>query len=298
MKVKVFDIVRFPCMLLVLLFLFACREKTIKEEVEVKTVKDDLGRTVEIPAFPKRVISLSPSITEILYAIGVEDRLIARTQNDSFPKAVLAKPLVNNYPVDLEQLVFLHPDLALVKEGMLSLDDAERIQELGIPVYFQKYNSIPAIYSGIRVLGNIMQTAQRAGFVADSLKRQIDAIAEKNKAVQKKKVLLVISEEPVFVYGKDSYASSLLEVAGGVNAVTEVLDNPFPVLRREYILKIDPEVFIGVNEKSFFKKYPELKRTEAYKNKKIFKVNSVILSRPGPRVVEGIRALEKVIHEK
>lgn len=282
------------CCLCVLSCTSGKREGNI--HLPVKTIRDDLGRVVQVPDSATRVLAMSSSLTEMLYLLIEEDRIVARTQNDSFPQKVLTKPVINNYPIDFEKLIVLKPDLVLAKEGIVSADDAAKIESLGVPVYFQKYDSLPDILSGIEDLGELLKVEKRGRFVADSLRSIIDSLNSRVKYRTSPSVLVVISDEPIYVYGMDSYISSILSAAGATNAVDQVFDNPFPSLRREYILKIDPEVILGVDSIKFFNKYPELKNTRAFKNNRFYRFDGELISRPGPRIGEGISEIQRIVH--
>src|SRR5690606_29146750 len=118
-------------LLALLWFQFSCQSKTDKVKAGGRTMVDDIGREVVLPDSAVKILPISPSITEMLYLLIDESRIVARTQNDSFPPQVLQKPLINNYPVDFETLVKIKPDLIIAKTGILSLEDAKRIESLG-----------------------------------------------------------------------------------------------------------------------------------------------------------------------
>src|SRR6478736_7606723 len=135
----------FLCFLL-LFSLESCRENAREtvgnsaEKVSSKNVKitDDLGRKLEVPAQPKRILALSAGMTEMLFAVVPEANIVGRTQACNYPKEALKKTVVSSFPLDLEGLLQLKPDLIFTEAGMTSLEAAEQIQRLGIPVYYQE----------------------------------------------------------------------------------------------------------------------------------------------------------------
>lgn len=264
-----------------------------KAAIRGQQVTDDLGRQIGIPDSAVRILPLAPSVTEMLYAIVPEDRIVARTQNDSFPVSVLKKPVFNNYPVDFEKLIALKPDLAVVKEGLLPPASIERIEELGVPVYIQKYDSVEQVISGLRVLGTLLKVPEQATKRADSLQKTLDFFKQIEHRHRKPSVLLLISSEPIYVYGKNTYASSMLKYAGVRNAIDRIFESPFPAIRREYLLQIDPDIIIGHDAEKLFTLYPELKEGKAYRNHRLYEVDDDLISRPGPRLVEGIAEIRK-----
>jgi iron complex transport system substrate-binding protein len=114
------------------------------------------------------------------------------------------------------------------------------------------------------------------------------------------KILAITWTDPVFAYGYNTCMTDKMRLAGGINGLEEKLDKPYPQLSREYILKINPDVIFGGDfekmEASFFKLYPELKLTIAYRNKWVFELNDDLASRPGPRFLEGIREIEQKLN--
>jgi iron complex transport system substrate-binding protein len=279
----------------------ACTSKVADNTIEYISLTDDLGRTIKIKKEAKRFLPLAPSVTEILYLICDTSEIVGRTPNCNYPKEVFLKPVVNNYPPDLEKILYLKPDLVITKDGMLSLPQATAIEKMGIPVYFQKYDRVEDIFERIEDLGKITHHQERGKKIADSLRKEMIKYTSVSEDAKTKKVLMLISKESYFVFGKDTYASDLVKLVGGSNAVDSVYHNPYPMLTAEYILKVNPDIMIGGASvglsDDFFELHKELKRTSAYKNKQYYMVNDDYLSRPGPRVVEAMKALNRIIQD-
>ncbi|PRY04934.1 iron complex transport system substrate-binding protein [Pontibacter ummariensis] len=280
--------------------LWACTQE--KQETEdVILLQDDLGRELTLESQPKRVLSLSSSMTEMLFAVLDTSAIIGRTQNDDYPTAALAKPVVNNYPVDYEQVLALKPDLIFTIEGITPLDVAARLEELGIPVYYQKYNTVEDIFTGLEDIGRIMGKEQQATQIADSLRQEVAQIARRHKGEQDPQQVLAITwTDPIYVYGQNTILTDKLRILGTENAVKEVFEQPYPALTREYILKLNPDVLLGGTpeklEESFFGQYPELRKIKAYQNKRLYAPTDDLMARPGPRVVESLRELEGFLY--
>lgn len=295
--------VRIPFILL-LLFVFFCGCSQTRERqqtgVEQQTVTDAMGRRVEVPQQPQRVLALASSLTEMLFAVVPDSMIIARTQACNYPEQALKKPVVNSYPVDVEKILQLKPDLIFTKDGMTPPDDVEKLTELGVPVYIQKYDKVTDIFSGLEDLGKLLNQEKRARLVADSLRQELARISRAAEAGRGPRVLVITWPDPIQVYGQNTFLTDMLRHAGARNAVEEVLDQPYPALTREYILKINPDVILGNDvgrlQDGFFELYPELKRTKAYQTGKIITINDDLLSRPGPRVVESVKTLTELLH--
>ncbi|MBK0402324.1 ABC transporter substrate-binding protein [Adhaeribacter sp. BT258] len=280
-------------------------EKTLsdsaqKVEANKITVTDDLGRKLEIPAQPKRVMALSAAMTEMLFAVVPDSLIVARTQVCNFPEAALKKPVVNSYPLDLEGLLVLKPEIIFTEDGITSMETAAKIEQLGIPVYFQKYEKVTDIFRGLNDIGKIMRRETEAQKLTDSLQTELNAIENEVKTQELKRALVVINTDPIYVYGRNTLMTDKLEKAGGQNALQENFPQQSPQLTREYVLQLNPGFIFGISQvqnEAFFRLYPELKKVDAYKNKRIFNLNDDLAARPSPRVVESVREIRNYLQK-
>jgi iron complex transport system substrate-binding protein len=259
------------------------------------TVTDDLGRKLEIPAQPKRVMALAASMTEMLYAVVPDSMIVGRTQVCNYPPQALKKPVINSFPVDLESLLKQKPEIVFTEDGITSLEIAAKIQEMGIPVYFQKYQKVEDVFDGLNDIGRIMHFENRAKHLTDSLKAELNAIQNAPKSKTTLRALALISSDPIYVFGQNTLMTDKIKLAGGENALTEVFKQQSPPLTREYILQLDPDVIFGLNaerKQTFFNLYPELKRIKAYQQNRIYDLTDDLASRPSPRVVESIKEIK------
>jgi len=282
------------------LLLFSCESRPARQpETTTLTVTDDLGRKVTIPRFPRRIMALAPSETEMIYAVADEKNIVGRTQNCNYPVQVKNKPVVNNYPMDYEKLVLLKPDLVFTVKGLTSAEEAARIQELHIPVYYQKFAKVEDIFRGLTDIGRLLHREDKAKTVVDSLRQALSLLQVHSVAGAKPQVLAITWPDPIYVYGQNTIFTDKLWYIGAENAVKEILAQPYPALTREYILKLNPDVIIGGTfekmDATFFKLYPELKQVKAYQNKKIFDATDDLMARPSPRIVSSIRELKRFI---
>ncbi|MDB5235685.1 MAG: iron transporter substrate-binding protein, partial [Hymenobacter sp.] len=273
---------RFLMLLLPLAWLASCQTET--RQAATVAVRDDLGRALTLPAHPRRVLALAPSLTEMLFAVADTATIVARNPQDNHPAGVYRKPVVNNYPLDLEKLVLLRPDLVFTMEGMTSVDDAKRLQELGIPVYYQRYRTVADVFRGIEDMGRILGRPSQAKHLTDSLRQSLKALTATSAAgATPPKVLAITWQDPIYCYGQNTLFTDQIRLAGGQNAVTETFPQPYPALTREYILKLNPDVLLGGSfeklDSTFFKNYPELKRIKAYQNRRVFAITGNLLER-------------------
>ncbi len=264
-------------------------------------VHDDLGRALTLPAHPRRVLALAPSMTEMLFAVADTATIVARNPQDNFPAAVYRKPVVNNYPLDLEKLVLLRPDVVFTIEGITSVDDAQRLQELGIPVYFQRYRTVEDVFKGMNDLGRLLGRPVQAQRLTDSLRQELRALNNTPAPAKQppRRVLAITWQDPIYCYGQNTLFTDEIRLAGGQNAVTETFPQPYPALTREYILKLNPDVLLGGSfgklDSTFFKNYPELRRITAYQRRQVYPITGDLMERPGPRVVQSVRELQNLL---
>ncbi|MDB5270997.1 MAG: iron transporter substrate-binding protein [Hymenobacter sp.] len=289
-------------LLLPLALLLGCQSEA--EKTGTVQVRDDLGRSLKIPAHPRRVLALAPSMTEMLFAVADTATIVGRVPQDDYPAAVYRKPVVNNYPLDLEKLVLLKPDVVFTIEGITSVDDAKRLQALGIPVYFQRYRRVEDVFKGIDDVGRLLGRLPQARHLTDSLRQQLRQLTLSAARLTTKtpKVLAITWPDPIYCYGQNTLFTNEIRYAGGRNAITETFPQPYPALTREYVLKLNPDVLLGGSfeklDSTFFKNYPELKRINAYKNRRVFPITGNLMERPGPRVVESVRELQGLLSMK
>ncbi|WP_299709298.1 ABC transporter substrate-binding protein [uncultured Pontibacter sp.] len=279
----------------------ACSLEKEQRTGEELVLQDGLGREVRLPKQPERVMAFASSMTEMFFAVCDTASIVGRTQQCDYPAAVYTKPVVNSYPVDYEQVLALKPDLVFTVEGITPLDVAARLEELGIPVYYQKYRSVEDILLGIEDIGRIMGREEQANYLADSLRQQVREIENRySQQTNKQRVLAITWSDPIYVYGQNTILTDQLRILGAENAVQEVFDQPYPALTREYILKLNPDVLLGGSierlEKEFFSLYPELRKIAAYQNKRIYAPTGNLIERPSPRVVESIVELESFLY--
>ncbi|SNR38922.1 ABC transporter substrate-binding protein [Hymenobacter mucosus] len=294
---------RFARLLPLLLVLFACNPDKPASKTPAAAapqhLTDDLGRSLTVPANPRRIMGLAPSATEMLFAVADTATIVARTQVCDYPAAALRKPVISSYPLDMERLVALHPDIIFTVEGITSPDDAARLEKFGIPVYYQRFEKVEDVFTGLLTIGQILHREPQARRLTDSLRAELRAVTAPASAAVAPRVLAITWQDPIYVYGQNTLFTDKIRLAGGQNAVTEKFAQPYPALTREYILKLNPDMLIGGSfeklDSSFFRKYPELRRIGAYQSRHVFGITGNLMERPGPRVVESVRELRRLV---
>lgn len=287
---------------LLFLMLLSCQKNEqdqpkVPELTPKKEFIDDLGKKLTIPFPPKRIIGLAPNLTEILFEICPDSQIVGRTQNCNFPNNCLEKPIINTYPLDMEGLLLLKPDIIFVTEGITSLEDINRMRELNLNVYYIKHKTLSELINTFETIGEVTDNLQQGKALKELTFTKIEDLMVENE--KRTSVLALASKTPIYVFGENTLFTEKIYIAGGVNVISEQLNSPYPEVTSEYILKLNPEIILGGSfeamDSTFFKIYPELKKTKAYKRKNVFEVNDDLMTRPSPRVTESIEELISIL---
>lgn len=262
---------------------------------------DDLGRTIHVERPATRVLTLAPSLTEIVYAAGAGHRLVGAGQPDNYPPAVDTLPRYSTYPLDYEAVAALRPALVLATTQINSPRDAETLAALDIPTAFLSFDSLDDVLRGLRTVGALLGTPAQADAAADSLARAIDALRARTADVaERPRVLFLIGDDPLFSYGSESYIHTLIALAGG-ESVTADIGTEAPVLSEEFVLAAAPDVIIGAwgadyDPAQLLDKHPSWERVPAVREGRIYSLHPDLVNRPGPRLVEGARQMAALLH--
>lgn len=268
-------------------------------------LRDDLGRLVRFESYPSRIISLAPSVTESMYMLGADSRLVGVTKFCDFPPEASSKVIVGDLiNPDLERILTLQPDLVLLSVEGNRRQTFDQLQRLNIPVFVTNPRSISGIIKSIRDLGVIAGRESPARAFEDSL-RSFLSIHDPHRHVaaeSRPRVLMVIDVAPLMAAGRESYIDGLIAATGGVNAVSEP-GGAYPVLNREGLLGASPDIILLPDDldtdlASLLARFPEWRETPAVRNGRVVRVDPDLFMRPGPRVLEGLDTLLQIIHPR
>ena len=276
-----------------------CQNPTDSEIAKGRIIKDATSYETTLPQKIRKVMGLSPALTEILFSLLPDSSIIAVTPHCDFPvKKVKSKQVIGVMPLDIEAILKVRPDLIFTEEGMTSIEDIMRIRKMGIPVVVFSYRKVADILNTMDSIRIWTGAGLEAKALCDSLRTKLDSLeftSSKLSDVKRPRMLALTWFDPIFAYGAETWMSDKMRLAGGQNVLLEKLEKPYPLLGREYILKLDPDIIFGGSfgkmDSSFFSLYPELRRLKAYKNKQIFRLDDNLASRPGPRFLDGIYEL-------
>jgi iron complex transport system substrate-binding protein len=260
------------------------------------------GRSPQ-PASPSasrrlRVVSLAPSSTEILFALGAGDLLVGVDQFSDFPEAARKLPRVgNDLNPSVERIVGLHPDVVFAATSANSRDLVEQLGRLGIRVVVSRGDTFAEVWRDIGNVGEAVQQKEAATRLVASLRARMEAVAARAAGRPRPRTLVVVWTEPLTVAGGHSFVDEAIATAGGSNVAGDA-PVPFPQYSLERLLARAPEVVIVGSHAAAPVMEPILGQSSlpAVKSQRVHRIDGDLLFRPGPRLVDGVEALAKLLH--
>jgi len=280
----------------------ACARATPTPAPSAIALTDDAGRTVEIIEAPQRLVSFAPSNTEILFALGLGDRVVGVTDFCDYPEEAKAIEKVGGIEPNLEKVVSLDPDLVLAIGG--NLDLVSKLEGLGITVLVLDPSDLEGIYRDIELVGQAAGVEERAEALVAEMRKRVEAITAKTEGLASRpKVFYELdATDPSKPYtpGPGSWHDDFIKLAGGINVAADA-KMQWVQLSTEEIIAQDPEIIIlgdanyGVTAE-MVRERPGWGVIAAVRNDRIYPIDDNLISRPGPRVIDGLEALAKIIH--
>ncbi|KPK27474.1 MAG: ABC transporter substrate-binding protein [Desulfobacterales bacterium SG8_35_2] len=266
------------------------------------TVTDQVGRTLMVPENPQRVVALAPSITEIIYDLGQEDRLVGVTQYSTYPSEAQSLPRVGSYVrLDIEKIVALKPDLCLATKDGNPKHIVDKIVNLGIPVYVINPRNLQQIMDTVTGLGSLLHAEKAASKLVFEMEKRIGQVQERVKnEPSRPRVFFQIDAEPLFSAGTDTFIHELIELAGGIN--TTAGEVSYPRYTWEDIIVLQPEIVLissmagGLTPEYLLNSWKKWDLVSAVKNDRIFVVDAELFDRPTPRLVQGLEVIAAILH--
>jgi iron complex transport system substrate-binding protein len=267
-----------------------------------KTVTDQLGRRVTLPQHPQRLVSLASSITEIIFAIGQEQRLKGVSRFSDYPEAAAMLPTVGSYTrPDLERIVALNPDLCIATKDGNPKRVIDRLVSFNIPVYAVDPRNLDKVMSTILDIGTLLDAPESAGALVESMRLRVQRVKHLvANARSRPRVFFQIGLSPIVSIGSDSFIHELIILAGGENVAAG--DIAYPRFSREQVLSLSPEVFIitSMARDALFEKvkadWSRWPNMPAVRDRRLHLVDSNVFDRPSPRLVEALELLVRLIH--
>jgi iron complex transport system substrate-binding protein len=265
---------------------------------------DDLGRVLIFKGVAQRIVSLSPSNTEIVYALGLQDRLVGVTSYDNFPPEAKNKTIVSDYStLDMEKIVAVNPDLVLA-DNIQKETAIPALEKLNVPVYTASPDDMEKIFENIQVIGRLTGKEQEAADMVASLSARMQVVVNKTSELgdsQKQRVLYITWHDPIWTAGDQTTIQELITLAGGSNIASDLTN--YATITLEAAVQRNPQVIIvmssmgsGNESFDFVKNNAQFQSTDALKNGRLFLIDADIFSRTTPRLMDGLETLAKLIH--
>ena len=271
------------------------------------TVCDDLGYGTTLAERPERIISLAPSNTEVLFALGLGDKIAGVTEYCNYPPDAENKDKIGSYTTpNIEKVVNLEPDLVLAAYGN-TIGTVEALKGFNLTVVGLNAGNLDEILYDIRLVGEITGQSENASVLVADMAQRIKVTDERTselKGEEKPTVLHVIWHDPIWVAGKGTFEDELIRTGGGINIAPV---EGYKTISLEKVVEMNPEVIIttsgtgmGCTETNFTYEYiidePRLENVEAVKNNRVYVIDANIVCRAGPRIVEALDEMAEMIH--
>jgi iron complex transport system substrate-binding protein len=265
-------------------------------------VKDELGREIVIPDVPKRIVSLAPNITEILYALDLGHRIVGVTRFSDYPNEAKQKPKVGTYVnFNIEKIVALRPDLIIATYGGNPKTAIFRLEKLGFAIYVTKATTVEDVLNMIENIGMITDTKGRAATIVGRLKTRINGVTNRVRHAPRPVVFMQINAKPLMTVGKGSFHDQVIELAGGRNLAAGSTIR-YPQYSIEDVLQREPDYILisTMDREGLFEQqkadWMRWQNIPAVRNNKICFIDSDLIDRASPRIVDGLEEMARLIH--
>jgi iron complex transport system substrate-binding protein len=270
------------------------------------TVRDDLERSVTVNAPPARIVSLAPSVTEALFAVGAGPRVVAVTTTDTEPAEVKRLPTVGGFApetISAEAILAQKPDL-VIAGGRFQQPVVEALARLGIPAVVFDPASLDGIEDTIVRVGRLTGAEAKAGEVVSDIRRRREAVRKRAASLQpaqRRRVLYVLWDEPLQTAGPDTFVGQMIVEAGGQNVFADT-QQQYPAVSDEAVLARKPDLILaadhgGAKLRDRLARRPGWDRLPAIQARRVVTVPEDLLHRPGPRIIDGLERLAALLGE-
>lgn len=266
-----------------------------------RTVVDQTGRTIRVPADVRRVITLAPNLTEIVYALGQQDRLVGVTNQCNYPPRVDAKARIGDVVnPNLERIIELKPDLVLGSTAGNRIETVTALEQAGIPLYGSDAHRIEDIFASIRDIAGLLAVPETGEPLAAQLEERLRALDRSLLGAARPKVLLVIWLEPLITTGPDTFLADLVHRAGG-QSISDDLEQNWPRLSLEVVVERDPDYLVLPRIPQLEARLAQLSQAPPWAELRAVRRNQIVwldeaLIRPGPRILDMIESLARSLH--
>jgi iron complex transport system substrate-binding protein len=297
---------RLAILIVLLSLLVACSppaEEMVSSPIEVI---DQLGRVVKLEKVPERIISLAPSNTEILFALGLAEGLVGVTEFCDYPEAVKDVDKIGGFnTVDIEKIVALEPDLILATN--IHKDEViPALERLDLTVLTLDPRTLDEVLEAIILVGEVTGKGEEASRLVVGMQNRIKAVTDKTDSLpegQRPRVFYIMWHDPLMTVGSTTRIHELIVKAGGIN-IAQGLTGGYPTISLEAVIQANPQVIVagsghGSGENlpfEFASTEPRLEDVDALINGRVYQINTDLIGRPGSRIVDGLEKFAEFIY--
>jgi len=252
-----------------------------------------------------RIVSMAPNLTEILFALGLDDRIVGVSNFSNYPAAAVAKPRVGGVlNPDIESILALEPDLVVNIPGSASQEIVNRLAVLGVPTLVVSTVTVEDTLDAVDILGERTGRRDEAAALVQKIRAGFDDVRTRVESEPHKKTLFVIGHNPLYVVGDNTFIDDLIEIAGGINIASDAM-GPYPRIGLEDVIFRAPEIIIDSTLGTAFPEKDVATRRRwwrqwdaipAVATDRIYGLDTDVLLRPGPRMAEAARMVARAIH--
>jgi iron complex transport system substrate-binding protein len=264
-----------------------------------RTLKDELGRTVEVPDHPHRVVCLIPSVVDVVYSLGAGADVVAVSDFTKYPKEALQKPSIG-LPLNpsIEAIVALRPDLVVGSGDLNVLESADSLERLGIPVFMADPHGIEGIYASILSIGKALNRDANAASLVARLRARLAAVNSSVADKPKLRVFMAIWYDPVMTIGRKAFIGEMIEAAGG-RSVTDDITQEWPEISLESVVSRQPDAILFIKGSKLtaeeLKTRPGWEHVKAVQQGHVYYVDDRI-QYPSPAAFDALEDLAKQFH--
>jgi iron complex transport system substrate-binding protein len=284
------------------LFLAGCSrsQPPARDTSNLTQITDEAGRTITVPQPVTRFVSLAPNLTEIVFALGAGDGLVGRTTYCTFPaEAQRVETVGDTLKPSIERIIALKPQVVFVSTASQLEAFTTELEAHQIAVYVTDSHDLDGVFSSMRRIGEVLGKRAEADALLEQLERRVKAVEQQVAVRAPVRVFYQMSDEPLYTIGRDAFITDLLKRAGGISVTADV-PGAWPKFSAESALAARPEAIIlptgGSMGNANSNIAAALKQSPAALHGRVYKINDDLLSRPGPRSVDGLEELARSLH--
>jgi len=266
------------------------------------TIRDDSGVELTIKGVPRRIVSLTPSNTEILFALGLGDRVVGVTTYCDYPPEAKNKPKIGDLQANVEKIVSLKPDLVVAKWTM-NKDAVASLRKLNVPVLCVEPESIEGVYRAIRLIAKATGTSETGEKIVAGMKAQLEQVKKKVATIPPSKrlrVFIEVGDDPLYTAGSLTFIDELLNLAGGVNIAGDI--KGYQMYSMESVVEKNPDVILApdsyyIDVEKIIQKRPGWSSIKAVRDGRIINnLDPNMINRPGPRSAQAVKAIAGALY--